>query len=98
MSQRSDWKERFALSLRVGAMVALLGFVVVAAEQRLARGISPVEVVASEAGVPVATPDPAAQTAPTAKPAPAATPPSVDYFPSHFPAPTGEPEAQAPTF
>jgi len=93
MSQRSDWKERLALSLRVGAMVAVLGFVMLAAEQRLAHDISPVEAVASEAALPIATPQELA-----AQPAPAATSPSVDYFPSHFREPTGEPETQPPTF
>jgi hypothetical protein len=96
MSHRSDWKERFALSLRVGAMVALLGFVVLAAEQRLGHDISPVEVAAGEAALPFATPQPVPQPEPAATPT--ATPASPDYFPSHFPAPTGEDDAQPPTF
>ena len=46
MSRKSSWNERIALSLRVGAIVTVLGFVVLAAEQRLAQDVSPQETIA----------------------------------------------------
>lgn len=91
MSQGSNWKERIALSLRVAATVAVLGFVVLSAEQRLAHNISPLEIVASEAALPIAAP-------PADQPAPAATPSADYYFPAQFPAPTEEVQEAAPTF
>jgi hypothetical protein len=100
MSDRIGWnKERIALSVRVGAMVAVLGFVLLAAEQRLVQDVSPQEIIATDP--PAFTVDTAAP--PAAKPATAteneraATPP-VDYFPSHFPAPTVEDVQQPSTF
>ena len=49
MSKRSGWDaEKIGLSLRVGAIVTVLGFVVLAAEQRLANDVSPQEIIAAE--------------------------------------------------
>jgi len=94
MSQRSDWKERIALSLRVGAIVTVLGFVVFAAEQRLAHDAAPLDAIVSEAMLPVATPQATAENGPASS-----APPSGDYyFPAQFPAPAGEVEAQPSTF
>ena len=93
MSRKWSWSERIALSLRVGAIVTVLGFVVLAAEQRLAQDVSPQEIISVEtapsftaeaAGAPV---KPAAQQQS-----------GEDYFPSHYPAPKGEPEAQPDGF
>ena len=99
MSRKTAWNERIALSLRVGAIVTVLGFVVLAAEQRLAQDVSPQEVIAAEAAPNFAAQlaaSPAQSVASRAQPAKAEQ--SVDYFPSHFAEPKGEPEAQPPTF
>jgi hypothetical protein len=100
MSQKTTWSERIALSLRVGAIVTVLGFVVLAAEQRLAQDVSPQEVIAAETAPNFAAARPTASPAQSA--AWPAQPPkaeqSVDYFPSHFAEPKGEAEAQPPTF
>ena len=93
MSRKSSWSERIALSLRVGAIVTVLGFVVLAAEQRLARDVSPQEIISAEMAPGMA---PAEST--TAPVKPAAQQQNDDYFPSHFPAPKGEPAAQPDTF
>ena len=92
MARKAIWTERIATSLRVGAIVTVLGFVVFAAEQRLTRDVSPQEVIAAE------TAPNFAPAQPSASPAPAKAEQSVDYFPSHFAEPKGEPEAQPPTF
>jgi len=93
MSRKTAWNERIALSLRVGAIVTVLGFVVLAAEQRLAHDVSPQEIISAETAPNFAPAQPTASPAPTAK-----AEQSVDYFPSHFAAPKGEPEAQPDTF
>ncbi|HEX7273714.1 MAG TPA: hypothetical protein VF420_16340 [Casimicrobiaceae bacterium] len=64
MSQRTDWKERIALTIRVGAIITILGFVVLSAERRITHDISTIETVAGEAALPFATPDPLARSAP----------------------------------
>ncbi|HSS69917.1 MAG TPA: hypothetical protein VLQ46_04605 [Casimicrobiaceae bacterium] len=99
MSRKTAWNERIALSLRVGAIVTVLGFVVLAAEQRLAQDVSPQEIIAAEAAPNFAAQpaaSPALSAAPRAQPAKAEQ--SFDYFPSHFAEPKGEAEAQPPTF
>jgi len=95
MSRKTTWNERIALSLRVGAIVTVLGFVVLAAEQRLARDVSPQEIISAETAPNFA---PAQSTASPALAPAAKAEQSVDYFPSHFAAPKGEPEAQPDTF
>jgi hypothetical protein len=89
MSRKSVWNERIALSLRVGAIATVLGFVLLAVEQRLGHDVSPEEIVAAQAAPSFAPTPPAAHPGTTQ---------SSDYFPSHFPAPTGEPEVQPPSF
>jgi hypothetical protein len=93
MARKATWTERIAISLRVGAIVTVLGFVVFAAEQRLTRDVSPQEVIAAEAAPNFAPTQPSASPAPPAK-----AEQGVDYFPSHFAAPKGQPEAQPDTF
>ena|SRR5215831_2726802 len=98
MSHKSSWNERIALSLRVGAIVTVLGFVVLAAEQRLAQVVSPQEIVAAEAAPNFAAADPAPAPAQAAMEQRAVAKDSDDYFPSHYPAPKGEAEAQPDSF
>jgi hypothetical protein len=85
-------------SLKVVALVTVLGTVVMAAERHLATRISPEEIIATDMA-------PARMSAPAGTPASAGTPAaapvqqaSPDYFPSHFPEPKGEAADQAPTF
>ena len=94
MSRKTAWNERIALSLRVGAIVTVLGFVVLAAEQRLAQDVSPQEIIAAETAPNFAAQPRAAPAQPAAK----VEQSNSDYFPSHFPAPKGEPEAQPDAF
>jgi hypothetical protein len=92
MSDRWGWdKERIALAVRVGTMVTVLGFVLLAAEQRLARDFPQQEVVAGEIV-------PSADTAPPAAPAPAekATP-GYDYWPGHFAVPSTDRDDEQPS-
>jgi hypothetical protein len=93
MSRKSSWSERIALSLRVGAIVTVLGFVVLAAEQRLAQDVSPQEIISAETAPGFA---PAESRIASVKPV--AQQQNDDYFPSHFPEPQGEPAAQPDTF
>jgi HAMP domain-containing protein len=97
MSDKSGWKERIALSVRVGAMVAVLGFVVLAAEHRLAQDISPLEILTAEVlpGFEVAT-SPEAQA--EAPPAQTAAAPDNDDFTAAPAAPASEREEQPATF
>jgi hypothetical protein len=83
---------RVVTSLKVVALVTVLGTVVLAAERELATKISPEEMVAADIG-----PARAVSSAKPATAAPVQTAPA-DYFPSHFPAPTGEPAEPMPTF
>jgi hypothetical protein len=85
-------KERIALSVRVGAVVAVLGFVLLAVEQRLVQDVSPQEIVTTRAA------SSGAAAAPITEPAAAPAAPGADYFPAHFPPPMGEAEPQPPTF
>ena len=49
MVERSGWKDALAQSLKVAAVVMVLGYAILAAEQRLAQDVSPEEIVAAEA-------------------------------------------------
>src|SRR5215472_19388038 len=98
MSRKSSWSERIALSLRVGAIVTVLGFVVLAAEQRLAQVVSPQEIISAEAAPNFAAASPAPVPAQAILEQRAAPKDSDDYFPSNFPEPKGEPEAQPDSF
>ena len=84
--------DRIVTSLKVVALVTVLGTVVLAAERELATKISPEEMVAADIGPPHAVS--------ISKPATAAPTESAraDYSPSHFPAPKGEPVEPMPTF
>jgi hypothetical protein len=78
---------RIVTSLKVAALVTVLGSLVLAAEERMATPISP------EQSVPVAT-APAVPASPADRSEWAAT----EYFPARFPAPSGEAAALPPTF
>jgi hypothetical protein len=70
-------------SLKVAALVMVLGTVVIAAEQRIAA-------VPAAKTVAAVTSQPASGSA--------TQPVTSDYFPAQFPAPTGEISEPAPTF
>jgi hypothetical protein len=80
-------------SLKVAALVTVLGTVVLAAERHLARQVSPEEVSATDIvpglGPPASAPKAAA---PRVRQEP------EDYFPSHFDETKGKIEEQPPTF
>jgi hypothetical protein len=83
---------RVVTTLKIAALVTVLGTVVLAAERELATKISPEGIVAAEIAP--------AQLSTSTKPA-TSTPVEqapTDYFPSHFPAPKGEPAEPMPTF
>ena len=83
-----------ATSLKVAALITVLGTVVLAAERHMATQISPEEVVATDlAPARIASPAPAAKAA-----APQVQPAQEDYFPSHFDETKGEVAEQPPTF
>ena len=87
---------RVVTSLKIVALATVLGTVVLAAERQLATQVSPEEiVVADTAPAYVAS---TSTTASTPAPAAPAQQAPADYFPSHFPAPKGEPAAPMPTF
>ncbi|HZI84769.1 MAG TPA: hypothetical protein VFF44_12705 [Casimicrobiaceae bacterium] len=81
-------------SLKVAALVTVLGTVVLAAERHRAAQVSPEEIVATDTA-----PNHVGSQAPSAgsAAAPAGVAPEA-YFPSQFPEPTGEVAAQPPTF
>ena len=74
---------RLVTSLKVAALVTVLGTVVLAAERQLVAADKAPAYAASTAKPTSAEPS---ERAPT------------DYFPSHFPAPKGEPAEPTPTF
>jgi hypothetical protein len=78
-------------SLKVVAVVTVLGTVVMAAERHLATQISPEEIIATDLA-------PARMSSPTAAPAAVTPQPSTEYFPSQFDETKGEAAEQAPTF
>jgi hypothetical protein len=75
-------------SLKVAALVTILGTVVMAAEQRWASAVPHEQTIAADTATAQQTPAPdgAAQQA------------AIDYFPARFPAPTGQPAEPMPTF
>jgi hypothetical protein len=77
---------RLITSLKVAAVVTVLGTVVLAAEQRLANAVPHEQTIAAATARQAPTPDGAAQQA------------AIDYFPARFPAPTGQPAEPMPTF
>jgi hypothetical protein len=79
-------------SLKVAALVTVLGTVVLAAERHLATVVSPEETIVTDMA-PARMASPAAQ-----RSAAPATEAPAPYFPSQFPEPTGEPAVQPPTF
>ena len=87
--------KRIVMSLKVAALVTVLGTVVLAAERQLATDVSPEEIIATDvAPAQVAAPAQSAPAAPAASERQAPT----DYFPAQFPEPRGEPAPQPPTF
>jgi hypothetical protein len=78
-------------SLKVIALVTVLGTVVMAAERHLASVVSPEEVIVTDMA-------PARMASPAAPRAAAPTESATPYFPSQFPEPTGEPAVQPSTF
>jgi len=93
MLKRSPSTMRHVMtSLKVVALVTVLGTVVMAAERHLASVVSPEEIIVTDmAPARMASPTEPRNAAPaTETPAP--------YFRSQFPEPTGEAAVQAPTF
>ena len=84
-----------ATSLKVAALVTVLGTVVLAAERHMATRVAPEEIIATEvAPARLASPSPAALPNAPAQ----AQPAQEDYFPSHFDESKGEAAEQPPTF
>jgi hypothetical protein len=85
--------KRIVMSLKVAALVTVLGTVVLAAERQLSTEVSP-------EGIIIGTEVAPAQVAVPAQSAPAASEQKApaDYFPSQFPEPKGESAQQPPTF
>ena len=81
-------------SLKVAALVTVLGTVVLAAERHMAARVSPEEVVATDLAPARLAPSPPASKAA----APQAQPAQDDHFPSHFDESKGEVAEQPPTF
>jgi len=75
-------------SLKVAALVTILGTVVMAAEQRWASAVPHEQTIAADTATARQTPAPDG----TAQQA------AIDYFPARFPAPTGQPAEPMPTF
>ena len=80
-------------SLKVAALVTVLGTVVLAAERHLAKQVSPEAVSATDFAP---SRGPSASTPKTA--APQVKPEAEDYFPSQFDETKGKVEEQPPTF
>jgi len=81
-------------SLKVAALVTLLGTVVLAAERHMATRVAPEEIIATDvAPARLASPAPASPKAPAQ-----ARPAQEDYFPSHFDESKGEAAEQPSTF
>ena len=90
--------KRLVTSLKVAALVTVLGTVVLAAERQLSTDVSPEEIIATDvAPGQVAAPAPSGQSAQAARAASEQNA-AEDYFPAQFPEPKGEPAQQPPTF
>jgi hypothetical protein len=91
--------KRLVTSLKVAALVTVLGTVVLAAERQLSTTeVSPEGVVATDLA-PAQAAAPAASTSTASATAAPSTPSTPDdYFPAQFPEPQGEPAPQPPTF
>lgn len=87
LTESSSGMTRVVTSLKVAAVVSILGAVVLAAEQQLATAIPPEQTAPS-----------ASMTAGDGKAESAAQQVASDYFPAHFPAPSGPVAEQPPTF
>jgi len=87
LTESSSGMTKFATSLKVAAMVSILGAVVLAAEQQWVTAIPSQESAPSASVTPRdGNAGSAAQQAPS------------DYFPATFPAPSGPVAEQPPTF
>jgi len=70
MAERSGWTSALAQSLKAAAVVMVLGYTILAAEQRLTQDVSPEEIVAAEtAPAFLAASNPSAPTTQLAQPA-----------------------------
>jgi hypothetical protein len=86
LNESPSASSKIVTALKVAALVTVLGTVVIAAEQRLATAVPHEQTIAAATAHQSSAPDGTAQQAAT------------DYFPARFPAPTGEPSEQPPTF
>jgi hypothetical protein len=88
LNESPSASRRLITSLKVAALVTVLGTVVLAAEQRWAGAVPHEQTIAAETATAhqAPAPDGTAQQA------------AIDYFPARFPAPTGEPAEPMPTF
>jgi hypothetical protein len=87
LTEHSSGLTKFVTSLKVAALASVLGAVVLAAEHRFDMQLAPDQ---TGAGVAAASADSKADRG--AQQAPA------DYFPAHFPTPSGPVSEQPPTF
>lgn len=86
LNETASVTSRLITSLKVAAVVSVLGTVVLAAEHRLASAVPHERTIAAATTYAAPAADRTAQQATT------------DYFPARFPAPTGEPSEPAPSF
>jgi hypothetical protein len=87
LTESSSGMTKVVTSLKVAALVSILGAVVLAAEHQLPATTPPEQTAPSVRVTPLdGKTDSAAQQAPG------------DYFPAHFPAPSGPVAEQPPTF
>jgi hypothetical protein len=87
LTESSSGMTKVVTSLKVAALVSILGAVVLAAEQQLATPIPPEQTLQSASLTPRdGKTDSAAQQTPS------------DYFPANLPAPSGPVAEQPPTF
>jgi hypothetical protein len=99
MEQKSPSVMRHVVtSLKVVAVVTVLGTVVLAAERHMSRQVSPEEVIATDLAPARTGPPMRMMTAPTGQPAAAQAAQDVDYLPSHFDESKGEVTEQPSTF
>ena len=87
LTEHSSGLTKFVTSLKVAALASVLGAVVLAAEHRLASDVAPDQ-----------TPERPTATSLDSKADHDALAAAGDYFPAHFPAPSGPDSEQPPTF